>query len=1040
MDIAATQPIDDAVRCPRCGKRLRAVHEDDPAGLICLACGLRIPDEIAALLGVVPEPTVDEPLPANPPRLEPERAGRGLAAVLVAVAAAVTIGLAWMLVATGRDGPADKPTFAAEIIARKSEADALAGARRFAEAEPIYGEIADRIAATPDATADLRKLAQQARGDQLRMQEIARLDARPVAPAQVKTRAAATAPAVPSDATSQGGIATAPDANDAGQGGASAAQPRTNPIDGEASPSTIPARAGDNPGGIGASAGGLPSSTTSPVSVAAPAEPPRVGLRMREAVRTQDEVLDDQIGESIQQAVNFLIPKFVDGRLDLQGPAQRQDAYATGLDALCVYALLQAGQAIHDERLNPRGDFMRKLLASLKEMPTDNGPVVYARALRGTALAFLNRPEDRAAMRLDQEYLYKAQTNGAYSYSAAMRGTFDNSNSQYGLLGVWAVAESDSGVPVAPQYWTSVEHHWAEAQNTDGSWNYARAGRPGYLAMTVAGVASLFITQDYLANENAIGKPPFSSALERALVWLETDDRILDVNTTGWGAGYSLYGVERMALASGFKYFGTHDWYRELSRMSVASQNADGSWPRISFGRARAGPPQPGDMVETAYNLLFLSRGRHPVLMNKLRFGKITAEAGKARDPKTIGFWSNHPRDIANLARIAGPSLERPLNWQVVSVEHDWADWTDSPILYLASHVSPQLTDGQVDKIRAYVYAGGLLYTQADGGSAAFNKYAEELATRLFPKYEMRDLPQDSPLYSAVFPMKKPPSLRAVSNGSRLLMVHSPVDIAAVWQRRLDPADAQAGLRAQQTELMHFGINLFVYAAGKKDFRNRLASPYLAAPAGEPIDTLRIARIRYPNNWDPEPYAWTRYGRWMQNQTGIALDVRDFDLKDLAVQSAALAVITGTEANDLSDTDQAIIRDFVRDGGVLLADATGGSPAFYTSIRKSLRMALPDATGGYITPEHPLLKGGVAGMEDLTHVRVRLFAAIKGLQNTTPEVLRFGKGAAVICQLDVTTGILGANTWAIVGYDPAYAQQLVKNLLLWATAGLPQAR
>ena len=48
--------------------------------------------------------------------------------------------------------------------------------------------------------------------------------------------------------------------------------------------------------------------------------------------------------------------------------------------------------------------------------------------------------------------------------------------------------------------------------------------------------------------------------------------------------------------------------------------------------------------------------------MNKLRFD---------------GYWANRPRDIANLARYASYTLERPINFQVVSMDHDWPDWTD---------------------------------------------------------------------------------------------------------------------------------------------------------------------------------------------------------------------------------------------------------------------------------------------------------------------------------------------------------------------------
>src|SRR6185436_15525808 len=99
-----------------------------------------------------------------------------------------------------------------------------------------------------------------------------------------------------------------------------------------------------------------------------------------------------------------------------------------------------------------------------------------------------------------------------------------------------------------------------------------------------------------------------------------------------------------------------HDWYRELSAKVIPVQ-----WPNGAFGLS---PDGYDTVVQTAFTILFLSRGRHPIFMEKLRFD---------------GAWANHPRDIANAARFASRELERQLNWQVVPLAHDWTDWFDSP-------------------------------------------------------------------------------------------------------------------------------------------------------------------------------------------------------------------------------------------------------------------------------------------------------------------------------------------------------------------------
>ena len=198
-----------------------------------------------------------------------------------------------------------------------------------------------------------------------------------------------------------------------------------------------------------------------------------------------------------------------------------------------------------------------------------------------------------------------------------------------------------------------------------------------------------------------------SPAVAQGLTWFEEGDHSVGPQADD---GYTLYGVERVGLASGFKFFGKHDWYRELAARVVPTQ-----WPNGAWGHEQTGDAA---LTDTAYTLLFLARGRHPVMMNKLRFEK---------------YWINRPRDVSNLARFASRELERELNWQVVGIDNDWADWLDSPVLFIASHQPPKLTDADYAKLRRFVEAGGLLFTHADNGSESFSKWVSELALKICP-------------------------------------------------------------------------------------------------------------------------------------------------------------------------------------------------------------------------------------------------------------------------------------------------------------------
>ena len=790
--------------------------------------------------------------------------------------------------------------------------------------------------------------------------------------------------------------------------------------------------------------------TTSPAA-ARDELPPLFGKRPvpRPLAVASDSVSDKDIGDAIARAVEFLLTRVVDDngqlRFTLHAPQDRtiyadpnDPSLNTGMHALVTYALLQAGLAIRDERLDIKRPLMKQMVERLKRLDPDGGAGTYARALRIAALAVYNRSEDRKVLGEDATYLVNNIHGGCYTYGSLsarysnLDRTIrfgDNSNAQYGLLGVWLASEL--GFEVRREYWHMVESHWAEAQHENGQWGYTPrvdgaavtvnpaggdavalprfidpTGTRGTLSMTLAGAASLFVTHDYLDAgkfEREVGRDPFSPALARALKWLEDGDNIrkeVGPGRNGWGGGYTLYGIERVGLASGFRYFGKHDWYREFAQWLIEQQQPDGSF---------------NDIIETAYCLLFLARGRHPIIMNKLRFE---------------GSWANRPRDLANLARFASRELERPLNWQVVPLGRDWTQWNDSPVLYLASHLAVKLTDADCKNIRSFIDAGGLLFTHSDGSSPAFNGFVVQLGRKLYPAYEWVDVPADHEIFSVQFKVAPHPRLHCITNGSRILIVHSPNDISSSWQTRAERT---------RRNVFDLGVNLFLYAAGKTDLRNRLASPYLPPPPVNPTARMPLARIKYAGNWDPEPSAWTHFSRLLQYQTGLGLAPAEVTSADLNPSKYPIAHLTGAAPLRLADSAIADIRRYVEGGGVLLIDACGGSAAFDASITALLAKAFPTAKPQAIAPEHVLLAGGAPAMDQLPKPLVRALT-IQKMSRAAAKIMSFraGRGCVTYSPLDLTTGILGANTYNILGYTPAYAQSFVKNVILWTWDGMPE--
>jgi hypothetical protein len=225
--------------------------------------------------------------------------------------------------------------------------------------------------------------------------------------------------------------------------------------------------------------------------------PERTAVRRRPALQPIPvpkpyNVDDDDIGRSIRRGIEFLAGKF-DNKTKRLG----EDP---GHNVLAVYALLQAGLAVHDERLNPRGELGARLLDGVAATDLSGYPLsTYTRGVRATCLTLFDRPQDRHALTEDVRVLTSGHLSGGYGYDADLKRIAlhaDNSNSQFGVLGVWAGA--DAGVDVPDEYWRTIERYWEGKQTPEGGWSYyswKEDQSEQSLSMSAAGVASLFVAR-----------------------------------------------------------------------------------------------------------------------------------------------------------------------------------------------------------------------------------------------------------------------------------------------------------------------------------------------------------------------------------------------------------------------------------------------------------------------------------------------------------------------------------------------------------------
>ena len=533
----------------------------------------------------------------------------------------------------------------------------------------------------------------------------------------------------------------------------------------------------------------------------------------------------------------------------------------------------------------------------------------------------------------------RADADGFWGYAVneGDSGWYDHSTSQFALLGIWACQQAGREIPTA--FWKKQETAWSDHQHDDGSWSYRFVkGQPEpRLSMTLAGVATLFLAQDYTRISEGVDCKGniFDDRLVRGTKYIR--DNFQAALVPGGADGrkyYTLYGVERVAMASGFKYFGDIDWYTRGAEVILKQQSQDGSW---------------GSVPDTAFALIFLSRGRAPVILNKFEY-EIEGSGSEA----TTGNWHQRPRDIAVITKWISNSTERKLNWQIVSNKAKVDDLHDAPILYISGNQKLGLPQETIDKLRQYIEEGGLVFGNADCTHKEFASSFVELGKKMFPKYEFRELPADHPIYTLQpfrrTQWKNPPTVMALSNGVRELMIVSPnLDFARYWQ---------TGNFSGRPEAYQLMANIVFYAVDRQNLKYRGGTHVVrAAPdSGELPRKIKIARIDYQNNWNPEPAGWTRLAAILKNQKQADLTMDVVKLGESKLDNTAqIAHLTGTTGFTLTKEQLNELRRFVTRGGTILADAAGGHTEFADSALKELEPLISGAKFELIPADDPIL-------------------------------------------------------------------------------------
>ncbi len=771
-------------------------------------------------------------------------------------------------------------------------------------------------------------------------------------------------------------------------------------------------------------------------------------------------VTDEHVRRAIERGHEYLIGlQAKDGSFTTSGKTKSRGAGVSSRNGAPYSTLIFMTLGYMGD--HPNRPVMEKALKYVMGLDPDEAyghSLGYALPIRIMGLCYVHdklagerQREVRALIQSDIDRLVRGQRpEGGWRYycDPSRDRDIDFSITQWGVLALREASRIGIEPPTKPL--RRCFDLYLACQQKDGGWGYQpphlyqRAGRrtsvlrpKPYLSMTAAGLASMYILSDILepiagcpciAGRSRRAIDETNRRIDAALEWMvqhyeqkEDAPKGDRFRMFGWRM-YALYSVERVGIAAGYKHFGTYDWYRRGAEEILAAQQDHGGWRSIP---------------DTCFALLFLYKGRAPILFNKLQFD---------------GRWNLHRRDIAHLTAYVERVKEQMFHWQIVSLDAPAATWHEAPILYITTEDVPSWDTSVRRKLRAFTDAGGTLLVEASCGNPPVRTWFEEFARETWPEWPLEPLPPTHGAFRALYPLEKVrPDVHGIHDGVRTSVFFVRDDISCAWH-------VQAV--ATKEYAFQFGINLYTCATDGAPLRAKLTGQgetdggmpeALRAPirAGA-AKALRVARVRHGGNWavGANYRSFRLLASFLKERADVALEVAEPAKSPLTKGGVApgdlagydAAYFAGSRPFELTDEEAQALKAYVAGGGRLWFESVTGSPTFHTSLKAALHDL--GCTLRFLPKDDPVLTGrmGSATGFDLTRgVSFRKSLRVMRASRPWAEIMGVYDAAGTLVGLyspfDVMFALTPHEAHDLHGYEAPWARAVASNIVLYLTTG-----
>ena len=344
-------------------------------------------------------------------------------------------------------------------------------------------------------------------------------------------------------------------------------------------------------------------------------------------------------------------------------------------------------------------------------------------------------------------------------------------------------------------------------------------------------------------------------------------------------------------------------------------------------------------------------------------FTKIKSERG------TVD-WAARPNDLNNLLKSMKQLINVDFSMEVKSIEEVDTNPDSNPILYRTGHFHFEFTQAQRDKLREYLIKGGMIIFNPGMGSKPFYNSAMKEMQAIFPEVPVKRLGANHPIFHSYYDLASvqyrtgvrkaadgyagvEPDFYGIEINCRTVAVVSRWGMDIGWDATDD--DTLLGYKIESAQQL--GVNLLSYATAERAWAKNVTHTMQFVDKEKVTGSkMFVAQVIYDGQWKTRNDGLSVLLRQFNHRTGVPVkfERREMRLTDAHLSDSPVLYMHGHEDFVFSQAEVLKLREYLKNGGMLMAEACCGRPDFSTAFAREMRKVLPGQTLEPVSPSAPI--------------------------------------------------------------------------------------